>query len=327
MTAKNLVILGAALLLPAKSSAKTIPYPGEFATLAAAVQAASPGDTVLVAPGNYQEKVRMKTGVVLRSSAGRDSTVLTSPDTGLQPMEERLVECTDVDSTTAIEGFTLEHGKSLGAAFYCENSKPVIRNNVIRGFGWGINLRYSPAYLADNIVENCTAFAILIVGCSPTLHRNEIRNNGSVALDITGNHSMPVIGGSAENANKFYGNVGAVRISGRKDVVANWNDWGWETTEEMNKKGYPADIIGFIDGNDFGKSHRGRGKLDYRNWITASSVKPASAPSPAQSAGSDSTPATKSKDTRRYLPFWLAGAVVVIFAARAARRRRASERR
>ena len=327
MTAKNLVILGATLLLAAKSSAKTIPYPGEFATLDAAAQAASPGDTVLVAPGHYEETVRMKSGIVLRSSAGRDSTVLTSPGTGLEPLKERLVECIGVDSTAAIEGFTLDHGKSSGAGIYCENSKPAIRQNWIRGFGWGIDLRHSPAYLDDNIVEGCLTFAVLAVSCSPTFHRNEIRNNKSIAIEIAGNHSQPEIGGSRENANKLYGNVVAIRVSGRKDVVANYNDWGWETTEEMRQEGYPSDIDVFVDGNDFGKSHRGRGKIDYRNWITAPPAKVASSNGPGHAAKRDSTAAqAQSNERRPYLPLGLTGAVVAIFVAMAARRRRASAR-
>jgi hypothetical protein len=320
-----LAILGAAFLFPAATSAKIISHPGEFATIDAAVQAAGAGDTVLVALGTYQETIRMKSGVVLRSSAGRDSTILISPAAGLEPLKERVIECIGVDSTAVIEGFTFDHGKSFGAAIYCENAKPSIKSNLIRGFGWGIHLKHSPAYLADNIVEGCTTFAVLIVGCSPTLHRNEIRNNYSLALEISGNHSQPQIGGSLENANKFYGNSGAVRISGRKDVVANWNDWGWETTEEMNKEGYPSDIIGIVDGNDFAKSHRGRGKLDYRNWITASTAKVASAPAAASSPESESSVENK-EEKRSYLPLGLSGVVVVILVALAARRRRANAR-
>jgi hypothetical protein len=264
--------------------------------------------------------------VVLRSSAGRDSTTIVSPAGGLEPLTERLIECIAVDSTTVIEGFTFDHGKSQGAGIYCEqNSRPSIRHNLIRGFGWGIHLKHSPAELTDNIVEGCLTFAVLVMGCSPILHKNEIRNNSSVAIEIAGNHAQPEIGGSPENANKFYGNNGAIRISGRKDVMANWNDWGWETTEEMNKKGYPADIIAIVDGNDFGKTHRGRGMLDYRNWITAPPAK--HAVSAAHHSGQDSTSSaavSKDREKKTLLPLGLSGVVVIIIIAMAKRRRRAN---
>jgi hypothetical protein len=35
----------------------------------------------------------------------------------------------------------------------------------------------------------------------------------------------------------------------------------------MSSKGYPADITVIFDGNDRLRSHRGKGKVDYRHWI------------------------------------------------------------
>jgi hypothetical protein len=326
VTATKVLLAGAILLCPLVSQAKIIPYPGALASLDEAIQSAASGDTVLVAPGKYTETFRMKSGVVLRSSAGRDSTIIVSPGTGLDPLKERLIECIGVDSTTVIEGFTLDHGKSNGAAIYCENSYLTIRENLISGFGWGIDLRRSPALVVGNIVERCTPFAVLILSCSPKLYRNEIRNNASTAIDISGNKSTPDIGGSKENANKFYGNQGAIRVSGRKDVAAQWNDWGWETTAEMEREGYPSDIIAITDGNDFGKSHRGRGKIDYRNWIKPPPVKqassgPRSQPNAGTEAGSAGG-ASGEGSANRVVP-WAAGAILVgIFVAFAARRKR-----
>jgi hypothetical protein len=92
----------------------------------------------------------------------------------------------------------------------------------------------------------------------------------------------------------------------------------------MNKEGYPSDIIAFLDGNDFGKTHRGRGKLDYRNWITASTAKVAS--SPAAASSPESSTAENKEEKRSYLPLGLSGVVVVIIVALAARRRRANAR-
>jgi len=265
----------------------------------------------------------MKSGVVLRSSAGRDSTTIASPGTGLEPLKERLIECIGVDSTTVIEGFTLDHGKSTGAAIYCEDSPLTIRGNSIGGFGWGIHLRHSPALIVDNIIEKCSPFAVLIVSCSPKLHRNDVRNNATIGIEISGNKSFPEIGGSAENANKFYGNPVTIRVSGRKDVNAHWNDWGWETTAEMEREGYPADIVALVDGNDFGKSHRGRGKLDYRNWVKPPPAKQASSETPAVPSAATDAGSASENGSANYLPLGVGAAVVVILAALAARRKRA----
>jgi parallel beta-helix repeat protein len=55
---------------PVWAVAETHRVPEAYRTIQAAVDAAGPGDTVLVAAGVYRERVRMKPGVVLRSAGG-----------------------------------------------------------------------------------------------------------------------------------------------------------------------------------------------------------------------------------------------------------------
>ena len=47
--------------------AATIRVPQDHKTIQAAIDASNPGDTILVAPGKYQERIRLKSGIVLRS--------------------------------------------------------------------------------------------------------------------------------------------------------------------------------------------------------------------------------------------------------------------
>ena len=63
-----------------------------------------------------------------------------------------------------------------------------------------------------------------------------------------------------------------LRYDSPPNVIATHNNWGYEVTSEMERLGYPADISAITDGHDFGKSHRGRGEIDYRHWVTASSA-------------------------------------------------------
>ncbi|MGZ4128996.1 MAG: right-handed parallel beta-helix repeat-containing protein [Actinomycetota bacterium] len=51
----------ACLPAPAASGPRTLNVPGDFATIQAAVNAAHPGDTVLIAPGRYREAVEVRT--------------------------------------------------------------------------------------------------------------------------------------------------------------------------------------------------------------------------------------------------------------------------
>jgi hypothetical protein len=313
--------------------AATIPYPGDHPSLQASVDAASPGDTVLVLPGTYTENVVLKKGVSLRSSAGRDSTTLASPGGAPELRLERLIQClSGIDSTTTIEGFTLDAARHSGMGIYCEEASPVIRGNLLRGFGWGINLRHSRSLVVGNIVELCNALPVSMFASSPRFWNNEFRSNlSSSAIHVTGAKSHPVIGGSLEHANKIYGNQSAIRMDTKNDIDATWNDWGWETTEEMNAKGYPADIIAIIDGNDFEKTHRGRGKVDYRNWITAETAPkvaqaaPAGAdPAPSGSASSAPPVAEGSRKLSPVVPLAVAAVLVAVFVG-AARRRKSGE--
>jgi hypothetical protein len=258
--------LGSLVAVPV--AAKTIHVPADEPKIQAAVLAASAGDTVLVAPGTYTELIQMRNGVVLRSAAGPDSTFLLTPQLEESPLDERLLECLGgIDRSTVIEGFSLDGSAKPGAGIYCENGSPTIRGNRISGFGWGINLRHSTALIEENVIEKTTTFGILAFASSPEIYRNEFANNGGRVIVISGKLSQPIVGGSRENANKFFGNRIVVSNSSRNDVDATWNDWGWETTVEMNREGYPADIVAIVDGNDFERTNRGRGKVDYRHWI------------------------------------------------------------
>ncbi len=60
------------LLAPAVSTAETRRVPQEFKTIQAAIDAAQPGDMIIVGPGTYRERIRMKPGITLRS-AGDDA--------------------------------------------------------------------------------------------------------------------------------------------------------------------------------------------------------------------------------------------------------------
>jgi len=64
-----LTLVAACLVQPL--FAATIRVPQDQKTLQAAIDASQPGDTISVAPGKYQERIRLKPGVLLRS-AGED---------------------------------------------------------------------------------------------------------------------------------------------------------------------------------------------------------------------------------------------------------------
>ena len=61
---------------PATAIGATINVPADHATIQAAVTAASPGDTILVADGTYIENVTIDKNITLLSVNGRASTTI-----------------------------------------------------------------------------------------------------------------------------------------------------------------------------------------------------------------------------------------------------------
>ena len=108
--ATGLAIAGGLPLVMAASSGSTItvcpsgPPACDFQTIQQGLQAAAAGDTVLVAPGDYQGPIELKSHVTLRSSHGKEVTVILA---GTGP----IVHAEDVVSAT-IEGFSID-GRSI----------------------------------------------------------------------------------------------------------------------------------------------------------------------------------------------------------------------
>ena len=73
-------------------TAETLRVPDDHRTIQSAIDAASAGDTVLVGAGTYQERVRLKPGVALKSAGDNtkgkvglkraETTIITETATG-----------------------------------------------------------------------------------------------------------------------------------------------------------------------------------------------------------------------------------------------------
>jgi hypothetical protein len=108
---RTLALCAVSMLIPALSVAAVIHVPGDEATIGGALLAASPYDTVLVAPGtHYVNLVWPATpGIKLRSELGALSTVLDGRD------DVQVIGIyTGVDTTTVISGFTIQNGHAEG---------------------------------------------------------------------------------------------------------------------------------------------------------------------------------------------------------------------
>jgi hypothetical protein len=125
------------LALPTPSLARTwhilVDGSGDAPTIQAGINAASVGDTVLVAPGRYFESINFwGKDLVLKSESGPKVTIIDGSDSLMTT-----VLMTHAESRAAVlEGFTITggsgsywYGTLTGGGLVCSNSSPVIRNN------------------------------------------------------------------------------------------------------------------------------------------------------------------------------------------------------
>jgi parallel beta-helix repeat protein len=255
------VLLGlvvAVLVAQGSADATTYRVPQDVEDVRSALRQASYGDTVLVSPGRYRLQAKIRSGVVLTSTDGPDSTVLFNK-------RWHILRLDDCDMLTKISGFTFE-GKGCNVAFACTTGAPIIegnvikqswdgiilykcnaliKDNIIQGCNRGIYMDYSDPEVVDNVVRN-NGDGISMISSAPVIARCELERNGRAVL-IHG-HSYPTIGGSLETANSFIANGYSIynaglRIEGtqytdEKEVaVATYNYWGGLCPEDGKMRG------------------------------------------------------------------------------------------
>ena len=125
-------------LFPGTSSARTWHIlangAGDAPTIQAAIDAAEPGDTILVGPATYPENLRMiSKDLVLKSDLGPDVTTIDGSG-----QQASTLYLSGQSRATVIEGFKITGGSGFdegGGIFISGDSSPVIRGNLIANNG------------------------------------------------------------------------------------------------------------------------------------------------------------------------------------------------
>jgi len=144
------------VLVPHTIPAATIHVPDDQPTIQAGIDAASSGDTVLVAPGEYFEgcyeidswwtvSLVVKSGICLLSEGGPGVTSIRSSGC------DRILYCVDLSEEVVIDGFTVSDVTCAfqGTGLYCDSSQLVVRDCIFTdcsAFG-------SPLYIVDSQVH------------------------------------------------------------------------------------------------------------------------------------------------------------------------------
>ncbi|MBN1846527.1 MAG: right-handed parallel beta-helix repeat-containing protein [Sedimentisphaerales bacterium] len=132
---------------------------GPKATLQAAIDQSTAGDTIIAADGLYAGSGNRDLdfagrAILLQSAAGADNCIIDCQGTSLEPHRAFYFHQGET-ADSVVDGFTIRHGFAWGAGVYCLNSSPTIRNcvfrdNVSEGKGGAI-----ACDLADLILEDC----------------------------------------------------------------------------------------------------------------------------------------------------------------------------
>jgi len=255
--------VAALLLSPAAAAARgqDLHVPENYFTIQEALDAAKPGDRVVVANGTYRQAIALRSGVTLESAGGPDSCLLI-PVPGVLAM----ITADSLAAPATIRGFRLD-GQQYQArqGIHVTASRVDILDNHLEGLNVGVYLEGCPeGLIARNAILRCRSAGLLIMESSPRVVSNEMRYSGEYSIAVNGRTSRPVIGGSRGRSNIIVSNKGSVDLGNGTplNLDARYNNWGQGTAVEMNRKGYPANISTIEDNFDDPQN----GRVDYRHW-------------------------------------------------------------
>ncbi|MEM7203862.1 MAG: right-handed parallel beta-helix repeat-containing protein [Planctomycetota bacterium] len=160
---------------------RRVPLP--FATIQAAIDAAQPGDEVVVDPGTYRERIDFRgKAITVRSSAGPSATIIDGDGMGIVVTFEN-----GEGRASVLRGFTVTNGVGDdGANVYCLRTSPtIVGNHLIHGTakrGGGIYTEAgAPRVEGNEIRDNRADYGggVSVQGGRVTLIGNRIVDNSS----------------------------------------------------------------------------------------------------------------------------------------------------
>ena len=269
-------ILGILLSLfsPFIVSAAVIHVPGDQSTIQEGINAASSGDTVLVADGTYAGYGNINLNfygkaIIVKSANGPQSCII---DCGHQGRGFYFHSGEGEDSV--VDGFKIINGNmSSGGGIYCSSlSSPMITNNILAGntadSGSGIFcMNASPKIIRNIITGNAADWGggIYCNYASPTIMHNEITFNSADEQGggiLCRNNSAPLIGDNTITGNdaiRYGGGISCLEGSSARITqntisgnLINYYDGGGIYTGSSSAVIIKNTISGNIAGDDGG---------------------------------------------------------------------------
>lgn len=200
------------ILFSAPAIGATIYVPGDYPTIQAGIDAASDGDTVLVADGTYtgEGNKNLEFGgkaITVRSENGPDSCIIDCEGNGRGFYFHDGVE----EEDSIVSGFTITNGyANNGGGIYCKSTSPTITDCIITGNtasgntandgGGGIYCKSSSPTITNCTISGNTAYQgggiLCLFHSSPTISNCTISENtasGDKGGGISCSDSSPII--------------------------------------------------------------------------------------------------------------------------------------
>jgi parallel beta-helix repeat protein len=189
-------------VLQAAALASTIHVPGDHATIQDGIDAAVNGDTVLVAPGTYNEDIDfLGKAITVKSSGGSSATVIAGTGTS------SVVTFQDFEGRDSVlHGFTVRNGDPNG--LQCLDAAPTIQHNRITGHrAHGIQCT-APSFQEGPLIEYNTISANGGSGIDEfsdaVIRNNNISNNREFGIH-SDHESCALIEANTISSNAFEG--------------------------------------------------------------------------------------------------------------------------
>ncbi len=214
--------------------------PSPYATIQAAIDAASAIDTVWVSPGTYDENIILKDGVLVMSSGGAASTTIRSSSGAV-------VSATSLGDLTLLDGFTVDGqgtaASGLAAASGLMRVTDCVFKNCTNGasfdFGALLTVTGSTFMLCSNGATVADSSAPFFSGCT--------FSDNTFAGIYSNSDPGPEVGRTLTDANDFENNaIFQIFNMNAATVDADYNYWGDVCVEAGWFYG-PVDYIPWTD--------------------------------------------------------------------------------
>ena len=188
----SVVLTVAGICLPVCFAQKTINVPADKLTIQSAILSASNGDTVLVSPGTYKERIDFsKKAITVKSLSGHDVTIIDGEQAGTVVTFRQ-----GEGAMSVLQGFTIQNGVATGSLArgggiaITDSSPSIFGNKIINNSacyeGGGIGIGSGAPLIQNNIIRDNTSCGGLggggigvVIGDGTRIINNTITNNKS----------------------------------------------------------------------------------------------------------------------------------------------------